>query len=169
MNWYYAQHDQKLGPVDSAELTRLASAGTVVADTLVWCEGRANWEPYAQTNLAPPPLRKATCSGCGQTFETEDMIRVGANLVCAACKPVALQKQREGVTGNPEAEGIRKTHISHEASIRSVGSLYLLGGVGMGFAAVSKTIRVSVAASSTSRRRATQRRHSRHCATEARR
>lgn len=150
MNCYYAQHDQKLGPVDAAELIRLASAGTVAADTLVWCEGMANWEPYAQANPAPPPLTKATvsCSGCGQTFGTEDVIRVGADLVCAACKPVAVQKLREGVSVNPEAEGIRQTHIQHEASIRSVGILYLVGGVVMGFAALSTTIRYIVAASS---------------------
>lgn len=38
--------------------------------------------------------------------------------------------------GDPEAEAIRREHIKHEASIRSVGILYYLGGVLMALAAI---------------------------------
>jgi hypothetical protein len=34
----------------------------------------------------------------------------------------------EDYSANPEAEAIRKAHISHEASIKAVGILYYLGG-----------------------------------------
>jgi hypothetical protein len=41
------------------------------------------------------------------------------------------------ITGaDPEAEIIRREHIKHEASIKSVGILYYLGGAFMGIAAV---------------------------------
>ena len=33
----------------------------------------------------------------------------------------------EDVSANPEADAIRREHISHEASIRSIGTLYYLG------------------------------------------
>lgn len=39
-------------------------------------------------------------------------------------------------SADPEAEAIRREHIKHEASIRSVGILYYLGGVLMGLAAI---------------------------------
>lgn len=35
----------------------------------------------------------------------------------------------DDVPANPEAEAIRRAHISHEASIKAVGFLYYLGGV----------------------------------------
>src|SRR4249920_884895 len=47
----------------------------------------------------------------------------GFNPYAAPTAPV------EDVSSNPEAEAIRKAHISHEASIKAVGFLYYLGGV----------------------------------------
>jgi len=41
----------------------------------------------------------------------------------------------EDVSANPEAEAIRREHISREASIRSVGILYYLGGGALTLAA----------------------------------
>ncbi len=35
-----------------------------------------------------------------------------------------------GVSGNPDAPDIRRAHLNHEANIKAVGSLYLLGAVG---------------------------------------
>ena len=42
----------------------------------------------------------------------------------------------EDVSANAEAEAIRKAHISHEASIKAVGILYYLGGIGVTIAAL---------------------------------
>ena len=42
----------------------------------------------------------------------------------------------DDVAANPEAEAIRRAHISHEASIKAVGFLYYLGAVGVTLAAV---------------------------------
>jgi hypothetical protein len=152
MNWYYAHEAQQVGPVSEEEFQRLRSAGTINPGTLVWREGMANWQPCgevfsppAAVAPAPPPPAVATvaapdpgsalklatsavvCSGCGGTFPMEEVVRLGDGFVCATCKPAMLQRMREGV-GNNEAEEVRKEHIKHEASVKSVGFLYLLGG-----------------------------------------
>src|SRR5262245_1634191 len=46
-----------------------------------------------------------------------------------AASPYAPPAARvDDVSANPEAEAIRQAHIKHEASIKSVGILYYLGG-----------------------------------------
>jgi len=42
----------------------------------------------------------------------------------------------EDVAANAEAEAIRKAHISHEASVKAVGILYYLGGLGVTLASL---------------------------------
>lgn len=54
MNWYYAEAGQQKGPVNETELQALAAAGTVKPDTLVWHEGLAGWQPYAQAAGGAP-------------------------------------------------------------------------------------------------------------------
>ena len=46
----------------------------------------------------------------------------------------------DDVPANAEAEAIRRAHISHEASIKAVGFLYYLGGVGMFFVAAAALV-----------------------------
>lgn len=45
MKWYYAAAGNQVGPIDEAELNRLVTQGTVRADTLVWHDGLASWQP----------------------------------------------------------------------------------------------------------------------------
>ncbi|MDP8990319.1 MAG: RDD family protein [Acidobacteriota bacterium] len=45
MKWYYAAAGTQVGPIDETELNRLVTAGTVRADTLVWHDGLAAWQP----------------------------------------------------------------------------------------------------------------------------
>jgi hypothetical protein len=133
MNWYYASDGQQ-GPVDQSALDNLIQQGVVTPSTLVWREGMTTWQPYGEAMApaiitAPPIVDSAgamLCSECGKAFAPDQLVRIGNGLVCAVCKPVALQKLREGVVDN-ELQQIRKAHISHEASVKSVGLLYLLG------------------------------------------
>jgi hypothetical protein len=54
-----------------------------------------------------------------------------------AANPYAAPAARvEDVGQNPEAEAIRRAHIGHEASTRSVGLLYYLGGILVTVAAI---------------------------------
>ena len=65
MQWYYAINGERLGPVSDEEFAQLVATGSVGADTLVWRQGLAQWQPWsalaATTTLPdvsgmPPPL-----------------------------------------------------------------------------------------------------------------
>src|SRR6266550_9307425 len=111
MNWYYVDAGQQAGPVDDAQLEELLRGGKIQSDTLVWREGMVNWQPYRQVKspappaAAPPPspavarsetTRETVCVECGKIFNMNDMISLSGNYVCAACKPVFMQKLAEG-------------------------------------------------------------------------
>lgn len=111
MNWHYALGGQQQGPVDDAQLDALIAAGTINPETLVWREGLPNWQPLRQARpgvmpapaAAPPPAAPApagagdvTCGECGKPFTRDNVIQYGNAFVCAACKPVFLQRLREG-------------------------------------------------------------------------
>lgn len=108
MNWFYALNGQQAGPVNDAELDRLVQAGTIANTTLVWYSGMAQWQPYSEarrTVPAPAGVAPATigagqaqCSQCGQVLPADEIVRLDNYNVCAACKPMLLQKMREGVS-----------------------------------------------------------------------
>ncbi len=54
--WYYADHQQqRQGPVPAAQLQQLLALGQITADTLVWRQGMAQWQPlHGVTELAVP-------------------------------------------------------------------------------------------------------------------
>lgn len=135
MDWYYAVGEDRKGPLSEAEFQGLVQQGVITAQTLVWREGMANWQPHG--GGAPPPVPAgltaggAVCSGCGGIFPGSDVISLAGGLYCAACKTLALQRLREGGTASTAVEEIRKEHLKHEASIKSIGVLYYLGGAGL--------------------------------------
>jgi hypothetical protein len=149
MQWFYAVEDQQRGPVDEAELKRLHSAGMIHNDSLVWRDGLADWQPYrlaldAPTQSLTPDLAArpgvgVLCAECGRSFPPDQVVRLGEGFVCAACKPIRLQKMSEGVSDN-SADTIRKDHIKHEASIKSVGIFYFLGAGLMALAGLAPAL-----------------------------
>ncbi len=119
MNWYYARGDERMGPVDDAAMDQLVRSGAVTAETLVWKEGMADWQPLgsvAQVGSpapAPSPTPVAAgdmampeslygeqtvagCVECGRSFPQDEMVPYEDHLVCAACKDVFFQRVREG-------------------------------------------------------------------------
>jgi GYF domain 2 len=46
--WFVANDDKKDGPFSDERLRELIAGGTVTADTLVWCNGMANWARAAE-------------------------------------------------------------------------------------------------------------------------
>lgn len=118
MNWYYVDAaGQQAGPVDDAGLDGLAASGVVNTETLVWAEGMANWVPLREARpgayaAAPAAvgvpaggglsiaggMEEAVCAECGGIFPVNDTIRIGSSRVCARCKPIFVQKMREGVS-----------------------------------------------------------------------
>lgn len=148
--WHYALDGDQKGPVSEEDFGRLITAGVIGRDTLVWTDGMAAWETLAQVrpDTAPPPTPppvlspsspaipgagRAVCAQCGQIVSTEDVVPLAGRMICARCKPLAVQMLKEGVSSvNPQAEQVRREHIGHEASIKSVGELQMLGGILMG-------------------------------------
>jgi len=103
MNWYYAEGNQQKGPVSETDLDQLFQNGQISETTLIWKEGMANWEAYSKIRgtgaagaAAGLAAGSVVCSQCGQMFSPDDVIRYGDSAVCAGCKPVFLQKLREG-------------------------------------------------------------------------
>jgi hypothetical protein len=114
MNWYYVEQGQQCGPVDDTQLEALRTTGRIQSETLIWCEGMANWQAYGEVKPAPlrlagaPPVAVAdappvvlasgevACSECGRYFPPSEVIAYGDRRVCAACKPVFLQRLSEG-------------------------------------------------------------------------
>src|SRR5438477_2648427 len=102
MNWYYAEAGEQRGPMTDAEMRDLAKAGAIRGGTLVWREGMANWQPYGQvkspTGAPPPGGGEVVCWQCGKMFLQDEVIPVGEGWVCAACKPIYLQRLKEGAS-----------------------------------------------------------------------
>jgi len=112
MPWYYAEGGAQNGPVAEEEFAELVRVGKVRADSLVWREGMANWQPYSTVAEpspgAPPPVlssppstapistSEVVCHECGTVVAKENAIQYGSIWVCANCKPVFVQKLREG-------------------------------------------------------------------------
>ena len=144
-------NNERKGPVEQVEFDRLIQQGVIGQTTLVWREGmaesaavRRSHRAAAQRPAAAGPVRAASCARNAVDFAPDEVIRLGGGYVCAACKPIATQKLREGVLGNDTAEHIRNEHLKHEASLKSVGVLYflsatflLLGCFGMAISAAN--------------------------------
>ena len=43
MNWYYAENNQRNGPVSEDEFAQLVRDGKIAPAMLVWSEGMAGW------------------------------------------------------------------------------------------------------------------------------
>jgi uncharacterized RDD family membrane protein YckC len=115
MNLYYADGNQQLGPIDKTELQSLIKARKINSQTLVWQPGMKGWEQLGlfvrrrarggtQAAEATSPLKQSLCAECGQAFAEDNMIRFGESWVCASCKPLFVQKIKEGVTLAGEME-----------------------------------------------------------------
>ena len=59
MLWYYARNGQRFGPVEEAEIQRLAQTGQLSAADLVWKPGLPEWQPAGQTQELAPLFRPA--------------------------------------------------------------------------------------------------------------
>ncbi len=115
MNWYYAENNQQKGPFSEVEMAGFVTAGAVTDQTLVWHEGLTQWLPYrevmaaavpsptappaavAAPTVAAPQAGEAVCAECGRIFPLDQTVPLGAVRVCSGCKPIFIQKLREGV------------------------------------------------------------------------
>jgi len=61
-----------------------------------------------------------TCAECGRVLDTDQVIRIGSDEVCEGCKPILIQKLREGLV-KQTSEEIRRSALGHESLIRCFG------------------------------------------------
>jgi hypothetical protein len=54
--------------------------------------------PKASPIPPPPALESAVCSQCGRSFPKSQVVRFDNRVICAACKPIFVQRLREGVS-----------------------------------------------------------------------
>lgn len=108
MDWYYSIGTTQNGPVTEEEIRRLASTGTISGDNLVWNDTMADWQPlhstalfasvFASSSPAAPALPTTqSCTECGQSFPSQQLVTIHGASVCLRCKDTALQKLRQGV------------------------------------------------------------------------
>lgn len=104
MVWYYAHERNRVGPIDDAEFEALVDTGVIVPETLVWNETLPNWVRYADVVLQGSTAAESggqgrpveTCHECGRMFPQDNMIQYQDAWICASCKPVFIQKLKEG-------------------------------------------------------------------------
>lgn len=106
MEWYYAENNERRGPVSEAEFNELIRTGRISAATQVWRDGWANWAPLGEagTQATGDGTGAARCIECGQTFPTTEMLQYEGVWVCPNCKPLFFQKVKEGIEPRGEME-----------------------------------------------------------------
>ncbi|MFA6285851.1 MAG: DUF4339 domain-containing protein [Opitutaceae bacterium] len=105
MTYYVAIRGVKKDPMPEATLRAMIADGAVGADALCWREGWSNWQPVATAfpGLFPGHVAPAHPAPIIPAITTAAMV------------PPA------------DAETVRKQYLTHEASLKSVGTLYFLG------------------------------------------
>ena len=84
VEWYYARGNKQMGPVSSVDLKRMAAAGEIHPEDLVWREGMAEWTPARNVRglfeeEAKPPVTASP-------IEAQSKAAAGAKLGDSAVK-----------------------------------------------------------------------------------
>jgi hypothetical protein len=142
MSWYYATGGERKGPVENDEFERLNREGVITAETLVWRDGMANWQPRRQVVTAGnTPAGMIVCRACQRAVPEKESFLLLDAPYCGACKPQILQRIHEGQPlPISNAEQTRNTYLKHEASVKSIGLLYYIGGTILSLAGIFMVI-----------------------------
>ncbi len=121
MSWFYRDGDKEVGPLGKAEMQEAVRAGQITDDTLVRGERSSQWKTLRQmrdearvrsaggrqasggaAEVGDDPQRDSVapagvvCAECGQSFAEDDVINYKGHNICASCKPLFIQKLKEG-------------------------------------------------------------------------
>jgi len=125
MTWYYVKDGEAAGPISDEALLSQLRLGNILPTTLVWRSGMPAWQPAAtlepqlvtaarETSLSPalsanidvppelvsgppPVFPNFFCTMCGTIIPADQLVRISGRAVCAACKPLYVQRAREGI------------------------------------------------------------------------
>ena len=97
MNWYYDQGGQRQGPVPESELDGLLASGAITPNTLVWCEGMANWTPLKDARPAGGGVTESVpegwirCTATGRYFPPSQIVYLDGKPYSAEAKAGLVQ------------------------------------------------------------------------------
>jgi uncharacterized RDD family membrane protein YckC len=102
MEWYYVVDGQRLGPVSDEQLNALIENGTVGGTTLVWRQGMPDWRTLQEVRARHDAMETSAdsttwCEMCGRRVAADETLALQGHRVCSQCKPVAVERVREGL------------------------------------------------------------------------
>jgi len=107
-NWFWSQRGATLGPVDFAELQRLARAGSIAGDTLVFDPVRREWIAAASVEGLVPPV--AGGAEAGSMPPPPPPPAAAAPVFCRACgarnEAIAVRCTACGQELSPRTNGV---------------------------------------------------------------
>ncbi len=98
--WFFLAAGTQAGPISQANFEEMVRTGIVTKQTPVWTEGLSTWVAYGALPDDLPESGLAglqTCSCCGRLVSTDNLLDFQSHRVCAQCKPVHLQRLKEGL------------------------------------------------------------------------
>jgi hypothetical protein len=125
MDWYYAEGQERRGPVSAEQLQTLIAAGTVTADTRVWNSTLTDWRPLRETTLAGTGVgTDQRCIITGKNFPPSQMIQTEHGWVSAEGRDTYYQCLREGVPF-PVPQGMFNARADGKRVVVPVGNAVL--------------------------------------------
>ena len=97
--WFCLINGQQKGPFSETQFNDMIAAGKSTPRTPVWEEGRAAWQPLAE--VRSEFSIGEVCQVCERLVGADHLVDLNGARVCAACKPVVLQRMREGLPAMP--------------------------------------------------------------------
>jgi len=98
--WYFLAAGTQAGPISQAKFEEMLQTGLVTRQTPVWTDGLSTWVPYGAIPADLPESGLGgfkSCSCCGRLVSTDNLLDFQSHRVCADCKPVYLQRLKEGL------------------------------------------------------------------------
>jgi uncharacterized RDD family membrane protein YckC len=143
MTWFFVNAGQQAGPISDIQLDEYILGGKILPDTLIWREGMESWLPCKEARPAVAfktrpaamalvsPLAgnetsvEVVCSECGVLQPKDNAIKHGEVWICAACKPLHIQKIKEGVAAGRPAYALDYAGIGPRAVAKLLDGLII--------------------------------------------
>ena len=103
MEWYYVVDGERRGPVSDEQLDSLVQQGEINARTLVWKQGMPDWLALEEVRARRTAVDTSStgpliwCDLCGRQVGQEETLVLQGKRVCSECKPIAVERVREGI------------------------------------------------------------------------
>lgn len=134
--WYYGRLGAQQGPITGDELKRLAGSGQVTPDTLVWCDGWADWRLASTVEglfPVPPPLPGGHAVPTQGSAEQAHLILNGVCKRCGCTETYITSMGKSvcrGGVSNPAPAPPAQLASPEPTAESGTGILFALGALG---------------------------------------